>query len=293
MITRRALMLAAAPLLAARNSAVRLSIGTYGMQTLAVDRAIEEIRKIGYDGAELCLMPGWPSEPAKLDAAARGRLRGTKFPIASMIENFNLLVSDEAHRATLDRIRAAATLAHDLSAKSPAMLQTVLGGKPTEWEQVKGRMVQRLAEWARVAAENDLLLTVKSHVGSASDTPEKLIWLLDQVSNPALKGIYDYSHFQLMDIDLERSLDLLLPRSAFITVKDQERVKGAPHFLLPGEGTIDYKRYAAKLKAMLYKGWMLVEVSRQLQTVAGYDPIGAARKSYLHLAPILHASGLR
>ena len=293
MITRRGMLISAAPLLAARARAVSLSIGTYGMQTLAVEQAVEEIRRIGYDGAELCLMPGWPSEPSVLDSAARRRLRATKFPVASLIENLNLLVTDVVHRATLDRIRAAAALAHDLSPKSPPMLQTVVGGKPDEWERVKQRMVERLADWARVAAETHILLTVKSHVGSASDTPEKLIWLLDQVRNPALKGIYDYSHFQLLDIDLERSIEMLLPRSAFITVKDGRRVDGTPRFLLPGEGTIDYQQYFAKLRAMHYKGWMLVEVSRQLQTVAGFDPLLAARKSYDYLAPILTAAGLR
>ena len=293
--TRRTLLAAAAaPLaIAASKPAVRLSIGTYGMQSIPVDQAIQEIRKIGYDGAELCLMPGWPSEPAKLDAAARKRIRATRFPIPSMIEAFNTLASPEAHRATLDRIRAAATLAHDIAPKAPPVLQSVLGGKPSEWEQVKDRMAERLADWARVAAENRILITVKSHVGSASDTPEKLIWLLDRVRHPAVKGIYDYGHFELLGIDLEKSLDLLLPRSEFITVKDGKRVDGAPRFMLPGEGTIDYRRYCAKLKAMHWRGWMLVEVSRQLQTVAGFDPIRAARKSYAHLAPILREAGLR
>ena len=56
-LTRRAIR--AAPMaLAAGKPAVRLSIGLYGMQSLPVDLAIQEIRKIGYDGAELCLMAG-------------------------------------------------------------------------------------------------------------------------------------------------------------------------------------------------------------------------------------------
>lgn len=291
-LTRRA-MLAAPMALAAGKPAVRLSIGLYGMQSLPVDLAIQEIRKIGYDGAELCLMAGWPSEPSELDAAARKRIRATGFPIPSMIENFNTLVSDTVHRATLERIRAAASLAHDISPEAPPVLQSVLGGKPPEWDQVKARMAERLADWARVAAQNEILLTVKSHVGSAADTPEKLIWLLDQVHSPALKGIYDYGHFELVNINLEKSLDLLLLRSEFITVKDGARVDGAPRFMLPGEGTIDYRRYAAKLKAMRWSGWMLVEVSRQLQMIAGFDPLAAARKSYAHLAPILRDAGLR
>lgn len=286
---RRAFLVMAA----AGGRALRLSVGTYGMQDMAVDRALASIREIGYDGAELCLMAGWPSEPAKLDAAARRRIREQRLPIPSMIENLNLLVSDADHARTLDRIRAAAALAHDVSPKQPPLLQSVLGGRPGEWEQVKDRMTARLAEWARVAAENRLRLAVKSHVGSASDTPEKLIWLLDKVGNPALSGIYDYGHFQLLGLGLRATLDTLLPRSSFLTVKDGRMVDGKPQFLLPGEGTIDYRDYFSALREKQYRGWMLVEISRQLQTQPGYDALAAARRSYGNLAPLLRAAGLR
>jgi inosose dehydratase len=169
----------------------------------------------------------------------------------------------------------------------------VLGGKPNEWEQVKERMASRLAEWARVAHENRLRLAVKSHIGSASNTPEKLIWLLDRVKSPALSVIYDYSHFQLMNLDLKATLDTLLPRSSFLTVKDGRMANGTPQFLLPGDGTVDYVRYFDILKARRYSGWILFEISRQLQTQPGFDPVEAARRSYRNLAPGLRQAGLR
>ena len=299
MMPRREWLLGAAaaatsPLAAgASKGPVKLHVGTYGMQPLEVDRAVATIREIGYDGVELCLMPGWPSEPSKLDAAARRRIRATKFPVPTMIENFNTLVSEADHARTLDRIRMAAALAHDIAPKSPPILQTVLGGKPAEWEQVKQQMAARLADWARVAAETKLRLAVKSHIGSASNTPEKLIWLLDQVKNPALSGIYDYGHFQLLDLPLRGTLETLLPRSSFLTVKDGRMVNGAVQFLLPGDGTIDYREYFSILAKKRYRGWMLVEISRQLQTQPGYDPVAAARRSYSNLAGLLKDAGLR
>jgi inosose dehydratase len=295
-VTRRRewLALAAgAPLAAATKGAVRLHASTYAMQPIAVDRALATIREIGYDGAELCLMAGWPSEPARLDAAARRRIREARFPVPTLIENGNTLVSEAEHARTLDRIRAAAALAHDIAPKRPPILQTVLGGKPAEWEQVKQKMAARLADWARVAAEVQIPLAVKSHIGSASNTPEKLIWLLDQVKNPALSGIYDYGHFQLLDLPLRGTLETLLPRSSFLTVKDGRMVAGQPRFLLPGDGTIDYREYFAILREKRYRGWMLVEISRQLQTQPGFDPVDAARRSYANLAGRLAQAGLR
>lgn len=294
MILRRHLLaLAAAPFADGESAAVRLHIGNYGMQMLPVEAALEQIRKIGYDGAELCLMAGWPSEPAKLDAGARRRIRDQPLPIPTMIENFNLLVSDAEHARTLDRIRVASALGEEISRGERPMLQTVLGGKPSEWEQVKATMARRLADWAQTAHDSGIKLAVKSHIGSASDTPEKLIWLLDQVKNPALTGIYDYGHFQLLNLDLRTTLDLLLPRSAFITVKDGRMADGKPQFLLPGEGTIDYRNYCALLASRRYRGWILVEISRQLQTQPEYDAVAAAKRGYSYLAPLLRAAKLR
>ena len=229
---KRRAFLASLPLLASHRP-VRLAAGNYGMQTLPVDTALAALADIGYDGAELCLMRGWPSEPARLDTAARRRIRSQKLPIPSMIENLNTLVSDAEHAKTLDRIRRAATLAHDFSPQHPPLLQTVLGGKPGEWEQVKSRMAGRLADWARVAGDHHLKLAVKSHIGSASDTPEKLIWLLTRVNHPSLSAIYDYGHFELLKLPLKASLETLLPFISFITVKDGRLVDGNAQFLLP------------------------------------------------------------
>ncbi len=289
-LTRRGL-LAALTLPAAKSAAahgLRLSIGTYGMKSLPVDEALSQIRRIGYEGAELCVMPGWPSEPDVLDAAARRRIREARFPIPTLIDNFNLLASPEAHRATLNRIKADAGLAHDVSPGHPPMLQTVLGGRPSEWAGVRDNMAARLEEWARAAAESRITIAVKSHVSSAVDTPDKLLWLLGKVSHPALTAIYDYSHFSLMGLDMEQTMEQLLPRSGFITVKDARRVDGQPAFLLPGEGKIDYVQYFRKVRQLKWRGWVLVEVSRQLQTLPGYDPVAAAEKSYRHLASCLN-----
>lgn len=290
-MTRRGLLaLAAGP----RGAAVRLSLGTYGLQAFPVDRALAALYDIGYDGAELCLMPGWPSEPAQLDAPARRRIREQPLPIPTLLENLNLLASSADHARALDRIRAAAALAHDLAPKNPPLLQTVLGGAGRPWDQNKQQMASRLADWARVAAENRLQLAVKSHYGSASDTPEKLLWLLDQVRHPALTAIYDYGHFQLLGLPLAATLDTLLPRASFITVKDSQLIDGkTARFLLPGDGAVDYIAYFRHLRKRHYRGWILAEVSRQLQTAPGYDALAAARRAYAAMARALHAAALR
>jgi inosose dehydratase len=297
LFTRRTLLTGALAAGASRvlagGSAIRLEIGNYGMQSMPVDRALAVIREIGYDGAELCCIPEWPSEPKKLDAAARRRIREFGMPIPSLIESFNLFAPEATLAGVPDRIRAAASLAHDIAPDHPPMLQTVLGGKPGQFEEARDTMAIRLAEWTRTAADSGIKLAVKAHAQNACDTPARLVWLLDKVNSPALTGIYDYGHFELAGLSIEESMDALLRRSAFITVKDSKVVAGKSQFLLPGDGDIDYSRYFTKVKAMGWSGWVLVEVTRQLQTQPGYDPIEAARHSYANLAPVLKRLALR
>ena len=277
----------------AARPAIRLQIGNYGMQSMSVDRALATIRETGYDGAELCCIAGWPSEPAKLDATARRRIRECGLPVASLLDSYNLMAPDAVLRSTPDRIRAAAGLAHDIAPAHPPLLQTVLGGKQGEFEKIRDVMANRLREWASIAGQGGIRLAVKAHASSACDTAEKLIWLLDKVNHPALTGIYDYGHFQLAGLGIEETMDALLPRSAFITVKDSKLVDGKPQYLLPGDGSVDYSRYFGKVKQMKWNGWVLVEVSRQLQTQPGYDALEAARHSYANLAPVLKRVALR
>src|SRR6185369_10810634 len=115
--------------------------------------------------------------------------------------------------------------------------------------------------WSKVATEAQVRVAVKAHVGNAIQRPEQLIWLLEQVASPWLQAAYDYSHFQLQDLNLQETVKALLPRSVFIHVKDTEHSQGKRGFLLPGEGTIDYLQMFKHLGQSTYRGDVVIEVS--------------------------------
>ncbi|MBO0701913.1 MAG: hypothetical protein J2P38_03205, partial [Candidatus Dormibacteraeota bacterium] len=52
-----------------------LSFSTWGMQRTPIDVAVEHCASLGYDGLELTVIPGWPTDAAGLDAAERRRIR--------------------------------------------------------------------------------------------------------------------------------------------------------------------------------------------------------------------------
>jgi sugar phosphate isomerase/epimerase len=276
---------------------IGLGFSLYGMRALTVEAALDALAEIGYDCAELPVMTDWPADSARFDSSARRRLReqlGARgLRLTSLMENLPALGDDEQHRANLDRLQRAAEMDCELERnESRPLIETILGGKPGEFEMVKERLAKRLQEWAKIVEKAQVTLAIKAHVGNATQRPEQLIWLLDQVESPSLVAAYDYSHFQLQELEMKATMDAMLPRSRFIHVKDTEHALGNRGFLLPGEGSIDYTMMFKHLARSSYRGDVVVEVSSQVFNRAGYEPLAAARKCYNHLAEAFSQAGL-
>jgi sugar phosphate isomerase/epimerase len=276
---------------------IGLSIGNYGMKTMSPAEAMRLCAATGYDGMEVCLMAGWPTEPAALNPQARKEIRRLAgelhLAIPSLLGHLSAVANEEQHKAVLEQIRRGGELGHDLSPSNPPMIQTILGGKPNQWDAEKNRMVDRLGDWAKAGQAVKTRIAVKSHIITAVDTPERLLWLLDQVKSPWVQGIYDYGHFYVLGLDLMTTLEQLLPRSILVTVKDSSGDRANPKWLIPGDGKVDYVAYFKKLQSMRYRGFILVEVSTTIHSRPGYDPVETTKRCYSNLLPALVASGIR
>lgn len=282
---------------AAKPTSVNFGFTLYGMRSLPVAEALRVCSEIGYDSVELVCMSDWPSAPESLTSAVRGDLKkqlaDAKLVVASLMENVSPLADESIHRGNVDRLKRACELARDLAPQSPPVVETVLGGKPAEWDQVREKMATRLGDWAKVAEAAKVVIALKPHVAGALHTPDGAAWLMEQLKSPWLRLAYDYSHFELQDIPLKGSLDTMLPQTAFIHLKDTSGTAAKFQFLLPGDGRTDYATYFQQLKLAGYAGPLVVEVSGQIHTRPGYDPVAAAKRCYANMAPILDKSGLR
>ena len=169
-------------LVAAEDSPIGLGFSLYGMKSLSLDDGLRACAEIGYASVELALMPGYLAEPKLLSAAERGDLRkrlvDLNLALPGLMENLNLLAEEAEHKVNLDRLKAAAELAHTLSPTKPPVIETVLGGKPAQWDEVKGRMAERLKAWGETAAGANIVVAIKPHVGGALHTPDGALWLL-------------------------------------------------------------------------------------------------------------------
>lgn len=266
---------------------IPLGFSLYGMKTLKLNDALKACRDVGYDGVEFALMPGYAAEPKALSADARKELRtrlaDLKLAVHGLMENLPEPAADTAHQTNIERLKAAAELGHALAPDSPPPIETVLGGKPADWDKVKDQLAERLGRWAEVGKDAKTVIAVKPHVANTLHTLEGAAWLLQQVNSPWLRLAFDYSHFELRDVKLADAVTLL-PLSAFIHVKDSKGTAAKFEFLLPGEGRTDYVSYAKLVAASKYRGPVVVEVSAQVSNKPSYDAISAAKSSYVALA---------
>lgn len=301
LLTRRdALVLplgaALSPLARAEEPRTPLGFSLYGMKALKLPDALKTCRDVGYDGVEFALMPGYAADPQQLNADARKELRkrltNLGLAVHGLMENLPEPAADAVHKTNLDRLKAAAELGRALSPDAIPPIETVLGGKPAEWEKVKDKLVERLAKWADVGKDAKAVIAVKPHVANALHTPDAAAWLLKQVNSPWLRLAFDYSHFELRGITLADAV-ALLPITAFIHLKDTKGTADKFEFLLPGEGTTDYDAYAKRVAASKYRGAAVVEVSSQLSNKPGYDATAAAKRSYAALSKAFGVSSPR
>jgi len=264
---------------AAASEAISLGFSLYGTKRLPLDESLRACAAAGFGHVELCLNPGFPTEPAAFPPAARKAtadlLRDLGLAVPCLMIQIPLVCDDATQRASLELIGTAAAVGRDLVPDDPPILETVLGGSPARWDEQKAGMLQRLEEWAARAEREGVVVAIKAHVGSAVNSPERLRWLLDETGSPAIQAAYDFSHFELQGIDLEQSLTQLLPRTRFIHVKDSAGDPNRPRFLLPGEGRTDYVRYFRLLRQLQYAGPVCVEVSGHVSSQPDYDPRAA------------------
>lgn len=274
-----------------------LGFSLYGMNGLPLAEAIEACAKIGYRDIEPALMPGYSADPEQLSKPRRAELRrqidGLGLNFSAVMENLPALAPADKQSSNIDRIARAAELAHDLApaagnraagakASTPIM-ETVLGGKPDEWNTVRGRILDTLKLWSAAGEKHDLIIAVKAHVANALHTPTDLHELVREIGSPRLKAAFDYSHFERQGFNLDESMRAVIGDTVFVHVKDGRGIPPNFQFLLPGDGTTNYVEMFRKLDSYGYRGSVTVEVSGQIFKQPGYDPIAAATKCYRHL----------
>ncbi|MES2307658.1 MAG: TIM barrel protein, partial [Verrucomicrobiota bacterium] len=264
---------------------IPLGYSTFPFYKKPGEEAIRAIAEMGYDSIEIATT--W-NRPKNLDAEARKRIREAllqyKMPLPKLFDRIPVL--DEKGKTlkdSLELIRLNAQLGHDVNASVGGIkpcIGTRLGSNSRDWEANKNLIVDRLHEWEKVAKEMDTIIAIKGHVNQLSDSSEKTFWLVDQIQSPWIRVEYCYGHFQVLGEEWRKSLELLLPLTAVITLQDWKKKPDGSGYIhgIPGDGDVDYVEYYKYLLQSAYKGHTIVwmDAGKEMEQ-PDYDPLVIAR----------------
>lgn len=131
-------------------------------------------------------------------------------------------------------------------------------------------------DWANQQLEREGITLCIEAINSRVDMPGFLldtsgcvIELIETVGSDNIKLQYDLYHMQIMEGDLIRTLERLLPRIGHIQFADN------PGRHEPGTGEIQFANVFAALDRMGYDGWLSAEYRPAGETAAGLDWVKA------------------
>ena len=268
---------------------MKIGYSTWGMPTLPIDTALEHLAALGFDGVELTVIPGFSTELDTLDSAERKRIRqlldrhGLDLPAVAAHQPM-LSTEDDVHAENWRRLTASAGLCVDLAGTDGVpVLNTTLGSNPNEWNSQQNLILERVGALVDYCTSREVVLAIEPHVGDGLNSPERSLWLLEEINSAYLKLNFDISHFEVQGMSAAQVVQLLAPHSAHTHVKDQRGLVPDYEFLIPGEGPFDFVEYLKLMQKAGYDGYITAEVSMQVQGRPDYDPLGAAELTYATL----------
>ena len=223
---------------------MKIGYSTWGMPTLPIDTALEHLAALGFDGVELTVIPGFSTELDTLDSAERKRIRqlldrhGLDLPAVAAHQPM-LSTEDDVHAENWRRLTASAGLCVDLAGTDGVpVLNTTLGSNPNEWNSQQNLILERVGALVDYCTSREVVLAIEPHVGDGLNSPERSLWLLEEINSAYLKLNFDISHFEVQGMSTAQVVQLLAPHSAHTHVKDQRGLVPDYEFLIPGEGLL-------------------------------------------------------
>ena len=210
-----------------------------------LERSVEAVHELGYDGLELRLLDGEPIDPPALTAATRRTVASTLAGTHLVCLDTSIELSGAFERA----LPAAVELAREWGTDTIR----VFGGDVADLAEVARRLEPLLVPDVVVALETH------DHFASAARVAE----LLRLVDSPSLAAIWDLHHPTRVGESPAGVVQALGRSIRLVHVKDARR-RGEEWELVPlGDGDVPVRESLAALRALGYDGWLTVEWERR------------------------------
>ena len=277
---------------------MKLGYSTWSTRDQPLEETIRHLDRIGYDGIEIAVNPGWTGHVDDLDAAARRRIRqqldDSGIELSALVSGHRNQVAESAdYEQGKARYRRELDLA--LEWAKPGLIPSMdvaVGGTSDQWEALKNLIVERVGETVALSAERNVVVALEPHSGQAIDTPQRMLWVIEQVNSPFCRVNFDISHFDVYGMPIEETIPLLAPYTEHTHIKDERGRFPNHEFLIPGEGDFDYVSYLRLMDQYGYRGHVSPEISLMVQRRPDYDPVAAMEQTYRVVADAFERSGV-
>ncbi|MEZ4869942.1 MAG: sugar phosphate isomerase/epimerase family protein [Caldilineaceae bacterium] len=263
-----------------------LGFSTWAMPALPIDTVVAHLAKVGFDAIEIGVLPRFSTALDQLDSAERKRipqlLREHNLKLSAVSSYLSLMEQDPDEFAhNRDYVQRTIDLAAEWfqDGRQPVVVSG-FGGKPGELATLQPQLIERLNALGDYAAPRGVVVALEHHVGNAVETPDQTVAIMEQVTSPAIRINFDISHFNVVGIPIEESVEKIIPYAVHTHIKDELGRAPNHQYLIPGEGEFDYVRYLKAMHAHGYTGAISAEISVMVQRRPNYDPLATATRSY-------------
>jgi len=219
---------------------------------------VDRLHKIGYDGVECAMDARDKSAYQRFGKHVHNLGLDVTCVLAVGPEENPIDESVKVRQKALDRIKWAIDRAHDMEAKvicGPfhSAFATFTGQPPTEKEYVRSTEVLRQAgEYAAQAEVTLTLEAINRFECYLCNTMEQLVGLVEQVSHPNVKAMYDTHHANIEEKKFEMAIKKVSPVLGHVHISENDRGT-------PGDGHVPWDETFAALAAQQYDGWLTIE----------------------------------
>lgn len=270
--------------------------------------AMEDASRIGYAGVERGRR--MPADTAGL----RSYLDTYGVSLCGGWCSGNLMVSslEEEKEAIADQVAQFAALNApcivyaECSNTIQGAINTPVSQRPKLTRAEVMAYAAKLSELAKWSEGQGVKLAYHHHMGAMVQDAEDIDWLMEG-SDPALSLLFDTGHLHFAGADPMAVLEKWAHRVHHVHYKDvRQPVLDVLHakdgsfldavaggaFTVPGdpEGCIDFDAVTAKLKAIDYNGWIVVEAEQDPAKAAPYD---YSKMGYDYIVAACARAGLR
>ena len=252
--------------------AIHLTCSTICFRNQPLDVMLDEIRRAGFLGLDLALVPGFcdpidvlGASPGERQAfVARVRDAGFALPTLTVVPG-----SFNAPGADADAIARNAALFLDLAAQLGIPAVNINCGQPIQdrsrFREHAVLQAHGLRRIARMAAASRIALNVEApHRNGLCRTLDEAFFLIDEIGEGNVRFLLDTSHVLAGGASPADAVVHFGSRLGCVHLRDG---RGELIFLVPGDGEIDFRGFFAALEAARYAGPCALELEGHGETV--------------------------